>query len=85
MRAYVGRRGNVGMSFGCLGTVVVGAVLIVAAGIALLYGAFRGVRYMLERPARPKVPRAPRVRTPRIPGQPMWPRPLREDRRPGRR
>jgi hypothetical protein len=35
MRAYVSRRGHVGFRFGCLGTVVVGGLIVLAAEAAV--------------------------------------------------
>ena len=39
MRAYV-RRGHVGFSFGCLGTAVIGVVIVLAAEAAAAIGLF---------------------------------------------
>jgi O-antigen/teichoic acid export membrane protein len=93
MRTYV-RSGQFGMRLGCVGTVVLGAVIVlvaeaaaalgvIALAVAAVISAAYGVRYLVQRRSHPRLPRAPRAA--RLPGQPMWPKPLREDRRPDRR
>jgi hypothetical protein len=93
MRAYVSRRGHAGLSFGCLGTVVMGGLIVLAVeaavGLPVLAAAawlaavvIAGLVRLGRRPSRTGLriyhaPRMPRHRV-RYVEREQWPHAVRE-------